>query len=41
LIDGISVGGGSYSHEVLGVASGDISTVKGVAVGNISKVLGV
>ena len=40
-IDGISVSSGGYGHEVLGVASGDISAVKGVAVGNISKVLGV
>jgi len=41
LIDGISVSSGGYGHEVLGVASGDISTVKGVATADISKVLGV
>ena len=32
---------GGYSHKVLGVASGDISTVKGVATADIDKVIGV
>lgn len=36
-----TAGASGYGHEVLGVASGDISTVKGVATADISKVLGV
>ena len=36
-----TTGAAGYGHKVLGVASGDISTVKGVATANIDKVIGV
>ena len=37
----LTYGTAGYSHDVMGVATGDISKVKGVATADIEKVMGV